>query len=80
MASYQVSEGLPEWKFNQQFPGRVMARSNPPVFAKNQLIIVATEAGIANLIILLNALVAIDFLASSGFPALDNLSGFIEHT
>ena len=41
---------------------------------------VAKVAGAPNRNILLKALLPIFFLASSGFPALANLSGFMAHT
>jgi hypothetical protein len=53
---------------------------NPPIWHKNQLQVVAIVAGIPSLINLRNALLAITFLASSGFPAWASFKGFIEHT
>ena len=51
-----------------------------PIFAKLQLMVVASVAGIARRITRLKALLAIFRRASSGFPASANFRGFMEQT
>jgi hypothetical protein len=65
---------------NQQFPGMDLERLNAPIRSKNQLMIVAKIPGTPSLTILLNALLAITFLASSARPSRASLSGLTETT
>ena len=65
---------------NQQSPGNVFAMLNAPIRSRNQLNVVAKIPGTPKRIILLNALLAITFRASSALPSLASLRGLTDTT
>ena len=76
-AAPQVADAYPEWKCNQMYPGRDVDNLNAPICVMNQLMKVATVAGIPRHRYLRKAFLAMSVLASSGFPARMSCKGFI---